>query len=137
VQEFPVFPPGFEGAVFAVSNEETNQERVAQEERNIDRRAQRVDLENAEEDVADANAGGQCDIHHDLTDTFDICDNQQVFKTPSANIVIATNELNKLAESPALDAVKTYLKAATVQVNERRTPAPSASTTQSHRQRGS
>jgi hypothetical protein len=86
VQEFPVFPPGFGGAVFAVSNEETNQERVAQEERNTDRRAQRVDLENAEEDAADANAGGQCDIHRDLTDTFDMCDNQQVFKTPSANI---------------------------------------------------
>jgi hypothetical protein len=39
------------------------------------------------------------------------------------------NELNNLPESPALDAIKAYLKAATVQVNERRTPAPSASST--------
>jgi hypothetical protein len=30
------------------------------------------------------------------------------------------NELNKFPESPTLDAVKAYLKAATVQVNKRR-----------------
>jgi hypothetical protein len=66
-----------------------------------------------------------------------MCDNQQVFKTPSTNIAIAMNELNKLPKSLALDTVKAYLKAVTVQVNERRTPAPSVSTTRSHRQRGS
>jgi hypothetical protein len=55
-QEFPAFPPGFGGSIFAVSNDEpprdgeTNQERVAREERNTDRRAQRVNLENAKED---------------------------------------------------------------------------------------
>jgi hypothetical protein len=142
-QEFLAFPPRFGGAVFAVSNDEpprngeTDQERVAREERNVDRRAWRVDLENAEEDTADAAMGGQHDICCDLTDTFDLCDNQQVFKTPSANIAVAMNELNKLPESPALDAVKAYLKTATVQVNERHTPAPSASSTRSHRQRGS
>jgi hypothetical protein len=43
-QEFPAFPPDFEGAVFAISNDEpprngeTDQERVAREERNTDRR---------------------------------------------------------------------------------------------------
>jgi hypothetical protein len=57
-QEFPAFPPSFGSAVFAVSNDEpphdgeTDQERVAREERNTDRRAQRVDLENAKEDAA-------------------------------------------------------------------------------------
>jgi hypothetical protein len=66
-----------------------------------------------------------------------MCNNQQVFKTLSANIDVAMNKLNKLPESPALDAVKAYLKAATVQVNERRTPAPSASSTRSYRQQGS
>jgi hypothetical protein len=91
--------------------------------------AWRVDLENAEEDAADAGAGGKRDICRDLTDAFDMCNNQQVFKTPSANIVVAMNELNKLPESAALDAVKAYLKTATVQVNERCTPAPLASTT--------
>jgi hypothetical protein len=43
-----------------------------------------------------------------------MCDNQQVFKTPSDNIAVAMNELNKLPESPALDAVKAYLKVAIV-----------------------
>jgi hypothetical protein len=43
-----------------------------------------------------------------------MCDNQQVFKTLSANIIIAMNELNKLPESSALDVFKAYLKAATV-----------------------
>jgi hypothetical protein len=52
--------------------------------------------------------------------------------TPSANNAIAMNELNKLPESLALDVVKAYLNVATVLVNERRTPNPSASTTQSH-----
>jgi hypothetical protein len=95
-----------------------------------------VDLDNAKEDTANAGADGLRDIHRDLVDAFDMCDNQQVFKTPSINIVVAMNELNKFPESLALDAVKAYLKAATVQINERRTPAPSASTTRSHRQRG-
>jgi hypothetical protein len=63
-----------------------------------------------------------------------MCDNQQVFKTSSANIVVAMNELNKLSESPALEAVKAYLKAAIIQVSERRTPALTVSTTRSHRQ---
>jgi hypothetical protein len=58
-----------------------------------------------------------------------MCDNQQVFKTLSANIVVTMRKLNKLPEPPVLDAVKAYLKAAIVLVNERRTPAPSASST--------
>jgi hypothetical protein len=62
--EFPAFPPSFGGTVFAVSNDEppydgeTDQERTAREERNTDRRARRIDLENAEEDAADAAMGG-------------------------------------------------------------------------------
>jgi hypothetical protein len=87
--------------------------------------------------VANAGTGGQRDIHRDLGDAFDMCDNQQVFKTPSANIAITMNELNKFPKSPTLNAIKVYLKAATVQVNESCTPAPLVSTAQSHRQRGS
>jgi hypothetical protein len=81
-QKFLAFPPDFGGAVFAVSNDEpphdgeTDQERAAWEERNADRRARRVDLENAEEDATDAAAVGQHDIHRDLSDAFDMCDNQ-------------------------------------------------------------
>jgi hypothetical protein len=85
-KEFSAFPPGFGGAIFAVSNDEpphdgkTDQERVAREERNADCRAQRVDLENAEEGEANAGAGGQRDICRDMSDAFDMCDNQQVFE---------------------------------------------------------
>jgi hypothetical protein len=43
-----------------------------------------------------------------------MCDNQQVFKTPSANFAVVMNELNKLPESLTLDAVKAYLKATIV-----------------------
>jgi hypothetical protein len=43
-----------------------------------------------------------------------MCDNQQVFKTLRANIAITMNELNKFPKSPALDAIKAYLKAATL-----------------------
>jgi hypothetical protein len=103
-QEFLAFPPGFGGAVFTVSNNEPPRDGETDQERD----AQRVDLENAKEDAADAAAGGQRDIHHDLTNAFDMCVNQQVFKTPSANIAIAMNELNKLLQSPALDAIKAY-----------------------------
>jgi hypothetical protein len=63
-QEFPAFPPSFGGAIFAVSNDEpprdweTDQERLAREERNTDHRAWIVDLENTKEDTADAGVGG-------------------------------------------------------------------------------
>jgi hypothetical protein len=85
-QEFLAFPLSFRGAVFTISNDEptrdgeTNQERVAQEERNADRRAWRVDLENAKEDAADASASGQHNIHRDLANAFDMCGNQQVLR---------------------------------------------------------
>jgi hypothetical protein len=68
-EDFPAFPPGFGGAIFAVSNNETprdgetNQERAAQEKRNADHRGRRVDLENIEEDAIDAGTDGQ----HDMT----------------------------------------------------------------------
>jgi hypothetical protein len=32
-------------------------------------------LDNAKEDATNAGMGGQRDIRHDLTDTFDMCDN--------------------------------------------------------------
>jgi hypothetical protein len=79
-QEFLSFPPGFGGVVFVVNNDEpphdgeTDHERVAREERNADRRDQRVNLENAKEDAAGAGVGHR-DIHCDLTDAFDMCDN--------------------------------------------------------------
>jgi hypothetical protein len=110
-EEFLAFPPSFGGAVFAISNDDPPHDgEIDQEERNTNRRARRVDLENTEEDAARAGADGQRDIYRDLDDTFDICDNQQIFKT-SSNIAVTMNELNKFPKSPALDTVKAYLKA--------------------------
>jgi hypothetical protein len=106
-EEFPAFPPGFRGAIFAISVEV---------ERNTDRTAHRVERENAKE--VRANAEGRRPIRRDLADAFDMCGNQQVHKTPSTNIAITMNELAKLPQSPALDTVMAYLKAAMVQVNE-------------------
>jgi hypothetical protein len=86
-----------------------------------------VERENVEE--AQANAEGWCPIRRDLADAFNMCGNQQVHKTPSANNVVAMNELAKLPMSPVLDAVTAYLKAAMVQVNKNwlggHAPAPS------------
>jgi hypothetical protein len=79
-EDFPAFPPGFGGAVFTISNDEPtrdgeiDQERADQEERNANRRARRVDLENGEY-AANAGAAGQRDIHRDLANAFDMCDN--------------------------------------------------------------
>jgi hypothetical protein len=58
--------------------------------------------------------GGQRDICRDLANAFDMCNNQQVFKTSSANIAVTMNKLNKFPESLALDDVKAYLKATMV-----------------------
>jgi hypothetical protein len=50
----------------------------------------RVEQENAE------YAKGWHPIQHDLANAFDMCSNQQVHETPSANIAITMNELAKL-----------------------------------------
>jgi hypothetical protein len=52
--------------------------------------AHRVERENAK------YAKERRPIQHDLVDAFDMYGNQQVHKTPSANIAIAMNELAKL-----------------------------------------
>jgi hypothetical protein len=52
--------------------------------------ARRVERENTE------YTEGRRPIQRDLADAFDLCGNQQVHKTPSANIAIAMNELAKL-----------------------------------------
>jgi hypothetical protein len=63
-EDFLAFPLGFGGAIFAVSNDEpprdekTDQERATREERNTNRKVQRVDLENTEEDLANTSADG-------------------------------------------------------------------------------
>jgi hypothetical protein len=73
---------------------EIDQERATQVERNAERTAHRVERENAEQ--ARANTEGWRPIQSDLAYAFYMCGNQQVHKTPSANIVVTMNELAKL-----------------------------------------
>ena len=55
--------------------------------------------------------------------------NQPVQKTPSTNLAIVFNELEKLPQTSEVEKIQAHVKAAQVQVNEIRHPAPSYSTT--------
>jgi hypothetical protein len=69
-----------------------------------------------------------------LEDAFDLVGNQQVFKTPSANIAVAIASLDRLPEGPEVDAIRNYLKATAVQINEwQLSPTALIVSSQSHR----
>ena len=51
--------------------------------------------------------------------------NHTVQQTPSANLAIVFNELEKLPWTPEVEKITAHIKAAQVQVNEIRRPAPS------------
>ena len=55
-------------------------------------------------------------------------DNQQVEQTPSANLAVATHDLARLPPMLEVLKIQALLKAAQVQVNDIRNPAPSYST---------
>ena len=100
-------PPFRGGAIFNVSvdspprNGETEEERVARENRNVNH-AQRRENEVA---IARAEAarnnwldsqGRPLPLHHDLDKEFLRIDGHDIFKTPSANLAVAANELAHL-----------------------------------------
>ena len=131
------------GAIFNVSidsppqNGETDEERAARENRNANR-AQRCDNERAIA-MAEAARDNQIDsqgrpLHRNLNEEFLRVDGHDVFKTPSANLAVAANELAHLPQTPELTKVATMLKAALYQVNEiREVQRPSCSTSVIHR----
>ena len=98
--------PSFRGgAIFNVSidspprNGETDEERAARENRNVNR-AQRRDNECALA-MAEAARDNQFDsqgrpLHRNLNEEFLRVDGHDIFKTPSANLAVATNELAHL-----------------------------------------
>ena len=57
-------------------------------------------------------------LQHNLDDEFVRVDSHIVYKTPSANLVVATNELARLPQTPEVAKVAAMLKAAHYQVNE-------------------
>ena len=69
-------------------------------------------------------------LQHNLDDEFLRIDGHDVYKTPSANLAVAANELAQLPQTPEVAKVTAMLKAAHCQVNEiRQDQRPSYSTT--------
>jgi len=102
-----LLPPFRGGVIFNVSvdspprNGKTEEERVARENRNVNR-AQRRENEAA---IARAEAarnnrldsqGRPLPLHRDLNEEFLCVDGHDVFRTPSANLAVAANELARL-----------------------------------------
>jgi len=89
---FPVFPPRRGDLVLNVSNDEpvvegkTDEQRQQREQRNADRAQRRADEERQL-------------TPHNLSDTFDMVGNQQVYKTPSANVAVAMANLDRLLDT--------------------------------------
>ena len=116
-------PPFRGGVIFNVSidslprNGETEEERAAHENWNVNRAQRR-----AKENVL-ARAEQQLDsqgvpLQRNLDEEFLHVDGHDIFKTPSANLAVAANELARLPQTPELAKVATMLKAAHCQVNE-------------------
>ena len=57
-------------------------------------------------------------LHRNLDDEFVRVDGHDVYKTPSANLAVATNELARLPQTPEVAKVAAKLKATHFQVNE-------------------
>jgi hypothetical protein len=139
---FLSFPPGFRGGmILNISADEptvdgkTEQDRDARVARNTHRHERRARTDAAQD------AGGRHHVHRDLSNTFDMCGNHQVHRTPTANIAVVMNELSKLPPSPVVEYMEAHLKAATVQVNENllgaHTSTISISSSHNHRPRAS
>ena len=101
---FPIFPPRRGDLVFNVSNDEpvidgeTDEQRQQREQRNTDRAQQRADEEQRQL------------VSNNIDDAFDMVANQQVFKTPSANVAIAMANLDRLPDTPEYQGVRTNIR---------------------------
>ena len=101
---FPVFPPQRGDLIFNVSNDEvvvdgkTDEQRQLREQHNADRAQRRAD---EERQLAP----------HNLSDAFDMVGNQQVYKTPSANVVVAMANLDRLPDTPEYQGIRSNIRA--------------------------
>ena len=120
-------PPFQGGAIFNVSidnpprNGETDEECAARENRNVNRTQRRENKRALA--MAEAARNNQFNLqgrplHRNLDEDFLRVDGHDVFKTPSANLAVAANELARLPQTPELAKVAAMLKAAHCQVNE-------------------
>jgi hypothetical protein len=136
---FPTFPQGFGGMIFHISvdsgtkNGETPKEREARLAKNADRQC-RCDDEAAQNENNQDENSPPCP-RRNLQEEFDMVRDQLVHQTPSTNLAVAFNELEKLSQSPEVEKIRAHIMVAQVQVNEIRNPLPSHSSTLVHNHR--
>ena len=119
-----LLPPPFRGgAIFNVSvdsppwNGEIEEEHATREKWNVNcaqHRANEIALMMVEQQL---DSQGR-PLQRNLDDEFVHVDGQNVYKTPSANLAVAANELARLPQTPEVGKVTAMLKAAHCQVNE-------------------
>ena len=85
--------------------------------------------------AADEDGHGPPRHQCNLEEAFNMVGDQQVYQTPSANLAIAFNELDKLPHTLEVEKVRAHIIAAQVQVNKFQNDAPSYSTTSTHSRR--
>jgi len=101
---FPVFPPWRGDLIFNVSNDEpvvhgeTDEQKQLRQQRNADRARRCVD---EERQLAP----------HNLSDAFNMVGDQQVYKMPSANVVVAMANLDRLPDTPECQGVRSSVRA--------------------------
>ena len=77
--------------------------------------------------------GRPCPLCSNLDDEFIHVDSHDVYKTPSANLAMAANELTRLEQTPDVTKVTVMLKVAHYQVNKiHQDQGPSYSTSLNH-----
>ena len=111
VSSYPTFPLGFEGMIFHINHDsitkdsQTTEEREARLAKNADRQHRR-DAEAAQ--GADEDGRGPPCHQRNLEKAFDMVGDQPVYQTPSANLTIAFNELDKLPHTPKVEKVRAH-----------------------------
>jgi hypothetical protein len=100
---FPVFPPRRGDLVFNVSNDEPVLEGETDEQR------QQRDQRNAYHSQWRADEEQRQLVPNNLDDGFDMVGDQQVFKTPTANVAVAMGNLDQLSDTPEYQGVQTNI----------------------------
>jgi len=138
LSSYPTFPLGFGGMIFHISHDsvtkegETTEEHDAHLAKNANRQRHR-DVEAAPE--ANEDGRGPPRHQHNLDKAFDMVGDQLVYQTPSANLAVAFNELDKLSHTLEVKKVRAHITVVQVQVNEFWNDAPSYSTASAHSRR--
>ena len=109
------FPPGFGGMIFHVSHDSVTKDGKTAEEHEA-RLAKNADCQRRQDaEVAQATDEDGCGLprhKHNLEDAFNMVGDQPVYQTPSTNLAIAFNEIDKLPLTPEVEKVQAHIIAA-------------------------